>query len=131
MKQQSSQLKSSERREIGQQYVARIETVVGVLRGRWTIQVLCAMRDKPVRLSELRRLIPSASKKGLTASLRSLEIMGLITRHDLSDVILHVEYEIATPMRLVVLSLLDYLATCDLPVSRTRTEIDRQVVDVS
>ena len=75
--------------------------------------------------------MPSASKKGLTASLRSLEIMGLITRNDLSDVILHVEYEISTPMRLVVLSLLDYLATCDLPVSRTRTEIDRQVVDVS
>jgi Protein of unknown function (DUF433) len=44
---------------------------------------------------------------------------------------LDVEYEISTPMRLVVLSLLDYLATCDLPVSRTRTEIDRQVVDVS
>jgi hypothetical protein len=38
-----------------------------------TVQILCAMRTGPVRLSELKREIPSASKKALTSSLRSLE----------------------------------------------------------
>jgi len=44
-----------------------------VLRGKWTVQILCALLNGPVRLSQLRRLIPAASKKALTANLRSLE----------------------------------------------------------
>jgi hypothetical protein len=59
------------------------------------VQILCALLDGPVRLSQLRRLIPTASKKGLTANLRSLETLQLILRRDLSNSVLHVEYEIA------------------------------------
>jgi len=40
---------------------------------KWTVKILCAMREHPLRLSALKREIPSASKKALTASLRSLE----------------------------------------------------------
>jgi DNA-binding HxlR family transcriptional regulator len=65
-----------------------------VLRGKWTVQILCAILDGPVRLSQLRRLIPAASKKALTANFRSLEKLHLVVRRDLSRSVLHVEYEI-------------------------------------
>ena len=80
--------------------------------------MLCAMRDRSVRLSELKRTIPAASKKGITSSLRSLELMQVITRRDLSDSILHVEYEIAPSWKIPMQTLLDFLAGWESPSSR-------------
>jgi DNA-binding HxlR family transcriptional regulator len=91
-------------------YAEKIEKVIELLEGKWTIQILCSMRDGPVRLSQLRRMIPTASKKGLTASLRSLEITGLVVRRDLSHSVLHVEYDLAETTRDRLCALLNYLA---------------------
>lgn len=88
-------------------HVARTMTV---LRGKWTVQVLCALLDGPIRLSQLRRLIPRASKKALTANLRSLERLHLIVRRDLSSSVLHVEYEIAEPARAPLAALVEQLS---------------------
>lgn len=54
--------------------------------------------------------MPSASKKALTANLRSLEKVQLILRRDLSDSLLHVEYEIAEPARAPVAALVEQLS---------------------
>ena len=54
--------------------------------------------------------IPQASKKGLTSSLRSLELARIIVRRDLSSSMLHVEYEIADEMREPIAVLLTCLA---------------------
>jgi DNA-binding HxlR family transcriptional regulator len=51
----------------------RVASTIEVLRGKWTVQILCVLVDGPARLSRLRRLMPAASKKALTANLRSLE----------------------------------------------------------
>ena len=83
--------------------------VVALLQGKWTVQILCAMQARPVRLSQLKRQIPSASKKALTASLRSLESRRVVVRKDLSSSILHVEYELSDTMRNPVLELLKLL----------------------
>lgn len=91
-------------------YTERVSRVVKLLQGKWTIQIICAMRRHPVRLSELKRAIPSASKKSLTASLRSLENARVVLRRDLSSSVLHVEYELAETMREPLVSLLDHLA---------------------
>jgi DNA-binding HxlR family transcriptional regulator len=91
-------------------YTERVLRVVELLRGKWTIQVLCAMRRRPVRLSELKRDNPVASKKALRASLRSLEAARIVIRKDLSSSVLHVEYELAETMRESVVELLDHLA---------------------
>lgn len=80
-----------------------------ILRGKWTVQILCALLAGPVRLSQLRRLIPSASKKALTANLRLLEKVRLISRRDLSNSVLHVEYEIAEAARAPLTALVDQL----------------------
>jgi DNA-binding HxlR family transcriptional regulator len=91
-------------------YSARVSRAVELLEGKWTIQILCVMRAHPVRLSELKREIPLASKKGLTTSLRSLEAARIILRRDLSHSVLHVEYEIVDAMRQPLVMLLDQLA---------------------
>jgi DNA-binding HxlR family transcriptional regulator len=68
------------------------------------------VRERPKRLSELRRAIPSASKKALTASLRSLETARIVLRRDLSSSVLRVEYEIADTIREPLSALVDQLA---------------------
>jgi DNA-binding HxlR family transcriptional regulator len=83
--------------------------VLRLLQGKWTLQILCAMRDRPVRLSELKRAMPSASKKALTSSLRSLEAGGIILRRDLSDTLLHVEYSLSKDRGTSIIALLDHI----------------------
>jgi DNA-binding HxlR family transcriptional regulator len=91
-------------------YTDRISAVLQLFEGKWTIQILCTMRERPVRLSELKRAIPLASKKALTARLRSLESAGVVLRKDLSGSLLHVEYELAEAMRGPLTVLLDKIA---------------------
>lgn len=88
----------------------RVARTIEVLRGKWTVQILCALVDGPVRLSRLRRLIPAVSKKALTANLRSLEKSRLILRRDLSKAVLHLEYEIAESARAPLVALVDLLS---------------------
>jgi DNA-binding HxlR family transcriptional regulator len=88
----------------------QVARTMEVLRGKWTLQILCALLDGPVRLSQLRRLIPTASKKALTANLRSLETLQLILRRDLSNSVLHVEHEIAEAARPPLSALVGQLA---------------------
>ena len=91
-------------------YIGRVLRVTDTLHGKWKVQILCAMRTEPVRLSQLKRLIPSASKKALRASLRSLESAEVVIRKDMSDTVLHVEYDFCGDKRELICSLLDLLA---------------------
>lgn len=91
-------------------YTQRVTRVVQVFQGKWTVPILCAMRVGPVRLGELKRQIPSASKKALTESLRFLVASRVVLRRDLSSSVLHVEYELAEGMREPLVALLDHLA---------------------
>lgn len=67
---------------------------IGILRGKWTVPILFVLLDGPVRLSQLKRRIPRASKKALTAHLKILQRAQIISRRDLSTSVLHVEYEL-------------------------------------
>lgn len=85
---------------------------VGVLfQSKWRVQILYAMRSEPVRLGQLARLIPGASKKMLAQNLRQLEADGIIIRKDMSDLVLHIEYDLDDNTREGVCALLDHLAT--------------------
>jgi DNA-binding HxlR family transcriptional regulator len=55
-------------------------------------------------------LIPGASKKVLAQHLRRLEADGIVARKDLSDVVLHIEYELSATFHTVVCHVLDCLA---------------------
>ncbi|MFC6645510.1 winged helix-turn-helix transcriptional regulator [Granulicella cerasi] len=86
-------------------------TVEVLLQGKWQVHILCAMRHGPVRIGQLGRIIPGASKKMLTQSLRRLEASGIVTRKDFSELILHVEYELHPDLRDEVRTLLDCLSS--------------------
>lgn len=102
--------------------------VLQLLQGKWTLQILCAMRDRPVRLSELKRAMPSASKRALTSSLRSLEAGKIIVRRDLSDTLLHVEYSLSKDRGASIIALLDHIiawgAALEVSVAATASLLD-------
>jgi DNA-binding HxlR family transcriptional regulator len=102
----------------------QLTNVVTLLRGRWTIRILFLLQGTPRRLSELQRMIPGASKKGLTASLRALEEHHVIERRDLSKTILHVEYSISEAHRNYVAALIQTLSqwSCSLSESPCNSE---------
>lgn len=61
---------------------------------KWVTLVLLALEEGPQRHSELRRLIPGASQKMLTSTLRSLERDGLIDREVTASVPVRTDYEL-------------------------------------
>jgi DNA-binding HxlR family transcriptional regulator len=69
-----------------------VQTTLGVLGGKWKILILWNIRDRPQRLSELKRLIPEISEKMLIQQLRDLEKDGVVYRHDYAEVPPRVDY---------------------------------------
>ena len=51
-------------------YCRSMSRAIRLLQGKRKIEILCLLRSGPVRLGQLSRLIPSASKKVLTQNLR-------------------------------------------------------------
>jgi DNA-binding HxlR family transcriptional regulator len=98
--------------DLDRSYVRCAATTINILfYKKWKVHLLCAMRTGPVRLDQLARLIPGASKKVLTRHLRQLEIEGIVVRTDKSDFVLHVEYELADEPRADVVAILNQLAS--------------------
>jgi DNA-binding HxlR family transcriptional regulator len=64
------------------------------------------LADGPLRLSELRKALPDASKKVLVDNLHGLERLGVIERVDLSTRVRRVEYALSEMSRDKVLRLL-------------------------
>jgi len=90
-------------------YLLKVTLAAGPFRGKWKLQTLCTMRSGPVRLAQLTRFLPLASKKALLAALRDLEQAGIVVRQDLSGNVLHVKYDIAIDMKDTIYGLLDHL----------------------
>ena len=94
-----------------QAYVRRVSLACDtLLQGKWRVQILCAMRIGPVRLGQLVRLIPNGSRKMLVQNLRNLESAGIVIRRDLSDLSLHVEYDLEPCLRESICLLLNELS---------------------
>lgn len=67
---------------------------------KWSLLVIAMLEEIPTqraRFSELKRSIPGISQRMLTATLRSLERDGLLTRDVFAEVPPRVEYEL-TPL---------------------------------
>jgi DNA-binding HxlR family transcriptional regulator len=67
---------------------------------KWSLLVIAMLEQRPTqraRFSELKRSIPGISQRMLTATLRSLERDGLLTRDVYAEVPPRVEYEL-TPL---------------------------------
>jgi DNA-binding HxlR family transcriptional regulator len=60
-----------------------IQFAIALIQGKWKIAILRRLQHGPVRLGEIRRLLPQASNKVLTQHLRRMEKDGLIIRIDI------------------------------------------------
>ena len=87
-----------------------IQAAIALIHGKWKIDILTRLKHGPIRLSQLRRMLPGASKKMLTQRLREMEEDGLVVRSDRSTKVRHVEYSLATPLGFSTLRLIDALA---------------------
>jgi DNA-binding HxlR family transcriptional regulator len=54
------------------------EFTLAVLGGKWKTVILCYLKQRPCRYSELRKLLPKMSDKVLTERLRDLVAAGLV-----------------------------------------------------
>lgn len=71
--------------------------VLARVAGKWSISILLAAAQGPIRFTELERIIPGISRRMLTLNLRNLERDGLLVRTVYPTVPPKVEYS-ATPM---------------------------------
>ena len=86
------------------------ELTINLLQGKWKLRILTQLKHGPIRLSQLRKMLPDASKKMLTLHLRELEHDGIVVRSDLSFRRRHVEYSLETSLGAAVLHLIGTLA---------------------
>jgi DNA-binding HxlR family transcriptional regulator len=69
-----------------------VERAIKVIGGRWKAAILLHLFDRPKRLSELSRLVPSARQKVLIQQLREMEEHGIVQREIFKQVPPRVEY---------------------------------------
>lgn len=72
-----------------------VESTVAVIGGKWKPILLFHMLSGAKRFSELQRLVPQASDRMLTRSLRELEQDRLVTRTVFAEVPVRVEYSLS------------------------------------
>lgn len=71
-----------------------VERAMAIVGAKWTLLILHNLMDGPQRFGELARLIPGSTPKILSARLRELEQLGLLTRTAYPEVPPRVEYRL-------------------------------------
>jgi len=71
--------------------------ILALIGGKWSMLILCALRDGPRRTHDLKRRLEGVSAKMLTQTLRELERHGIVHREDFGEVPPRVEYRL-TPL---------------------------------
>lgn len=79
-----------------------VETTLAAIGGKWKPILLYHLLTGPHRYSRLQRLVPRATDRMLTRSLRELEQDQLLTRSVYAEVPVRVEYELTSSGRSLV-----------------------------
>ncbi|CAM3608415.1 helix-turn-helix domain-containing protein [Paenibacillus lupini] len=74
--------------------ITSISEVLQFLSGKWTFLVITELLKEPQRFNHLRRSLGNINTKGLTDTLRNLEVHQMIKREVFSTVPVTVEYSI-------------------------------------
>lgn len=87
-------------KRLARYYECPTEFALDVLGGKWKTVLLCYLKQRPLRYSELRILVPRLSDKVLTERLRDLTDAGLVVRRKPgSGRASHEVYELTTRAR--------------------------------
>ena len=62
--------------------------------GKWSLLIIDLLGDQRLRNAEIMRMVEGISQRMLTLTLRELEALHLVRRHDMQSVPPHVEYEL-------------------------------------
>ena len=74
--------------------IVPVNEVLQQIGGKWTMYIIIALGNGPLRFSELKRKIDGVSQKMLTATLRDLEKDGFISRKVTPSIPPRVDYEL-------------------------------------
>ena len=85
-----------------------------VLSGKWKTRILWSLRSSAKRFGQLRRELPGASSKVLTAQLRELEAAGIIHRTSYKEGAVTVVDYAYTPFGTTLIPALDALGNWGL-----------------
>ena len=86
-------------REFAKVLQSQFRRAVGMISGRWKLEILWLLSQGTHRFGELKRGLPGITQHMLTAQLRALEKDGLIKRTIFAEVPPRVEYEITPNAR--------------------------------
>ena len=70
------------------------QEILALIGSKWSMLLLCVLRDGPTRSGELARRVGGISQKMLTQTLRELERHGIVHRRDFHEVPPRVEYSL-------------------------------------
>jgi DNA-binding HxlR family transcriptional regulator len=71
------------------------QDILALIGSKWSMLLLCILRDGPTRPGELARRAGGISQKMLTQTLRDLARHGIVSRHDHGTVPPRVEYSLS------------------------------------
>lgn len=86
-------------REFARTLQVQFRRAVGMISGRWKLEILWLLSQGTHRFGELKRGLPGITQHMLTAQLRALEKDGLIKRTIFAEVPPRVDYEITANAR--------------------------------
>jgi DNA-binding HxlR family transcriptional regulator len=72
------------------------QDILALIGAKWSMLLLCILKDGPVRSGELARRAGGISQKMLTQTLRELERHGIVHREDFGEIPPRVEYSLTT-----------------------------------
>ena len=127
------------REEARHRYNAALELcparqLLEAISSKWVTLVLLALVDGQQRHSDLRKRIPGASQKMLTATLRSLKRDGLVDRHITASVPVRTDYELTARGRSLLRIVFEMKAWAEQnmdDVAASRLQHDRHRLDLT
>lgn len=69
--------------------------ILNLIGGKWTVLIITRLGEGPMRFSEIKRMIGGITQKVLTATLRDLEMHGLVHRNVTPTIPPRVDYELS------------------------------------
>lgn len=116
------------------EHACPLNEVLDNVAGKWSIGVLVAAAQGPVRFTELERAIHGVSRRMLTLTLRKLERDGLLVRTVYPTVPPKVEYtltDMARELHGTLVGLTDWAERHRAAITRARTAYDAREADES
>jgi DNA-binding HxlR family transcriptional regulator len=94
----------------GRKFFCPVEVTMSIIGGKWATPILWYLKNRPLRYSELKKILVTISEKVLIHELKALEKRGLIIRKVYTEVPAKVEYRLS-PYGKTVIPIVDLIST--------------------